>query len=98
MLNYEDEQLVLEDEYMSWINSAPYTYNESEPAGPPERHTFSYTQYGSPERVVTMDLNGRELHAGLVIGEFAAHLVACGYSPELIEQYIPSWANIRSPC
>lgn len=67
------------------------------PTNPPEIHSFCYTQHGQPERRVQMTLDGRDLAIGFVIGEFAAHLVACGYSSALVETYIPSWGNIRSP-
>jgi len=77
------------------VNGCEYDFDV--PHGPPERHSFCYTQYGQPERRVEMTLDGRDLAIGFVIGEFAAHLVACGYSSALVETYIPSWGNIRSP-
>lgn len=75
-------------------------YDYGEPvtlACPPERHMFHYAQYGQPERRVEMVIDGPDLAVAYVIGEFAAHLVACGYSAELVGVYIPWWNNIRSP-
>lgn len=60
---------------------------------PFESYEFIYHGYASPVRRSTR-LEGRDIRCGTIVSEFAAHLVACGYSPSLVEKYIPNWRSL----
>lgn len=75
----------------------PQPLPDTPSSSPYESHEFIYQSLSTPARRVTHKLEGYDLRCGTLVGEFAAHLVACGYSPSLIEEFIPSWRNLVAP-